>query len=261
MNLGVEIGGTKLQLGIVDAHGRLHQLVRLPVNRPAGRAGILRQLTGAIPGLLHRYRAQAIGIGFGGPVDYRRGCVIKSHQVAGWSGFPLRQWLTRQFHLPVGLENDSNCAALAEARYGAGRNHRIVFYTNIGTGIGGGLVMDGALYNGRCGALEIGHIRLPVEKQFPTVEELAAGLAIEQGRSTVEQSARVMGLAVANVITLLNPDVVVIGGGVANAGVKFFRPLRATVNRLVFAPFRKNYRIVPAALGEQVVVVGATLIC
>ena len=114
MNLGVEIGGTKLQLGIVDAHGRLHQLVRLPVNRPAGRAGILRQLTGAIPGLLHRYRAQAIGIGFGGPVDYRRGCVIKSHQVAGWSGFPLRQWLTRQFHLPVGLENDSNCAALAE---------------------------------------------------------------------------------------------------------------------------------------------------
>ena len=260
MFLGCEIGGTKLQIGVADAHGKLRQLVRLPVDRSAGRAGILRQFTQTIPGILSAQRVQAIGIGFGGPVDGQRGRVVRSFQIAGWSGFELRRWFVRQFHLPVVVENDSNCATLAEARCGAGRGQRVVFYTNIGTGIGGGLVVDGKLYNGRFGAMELGHIRLPVGRRWPTVEELAAGLAIERGQSTVAQSARVMGVAVANVIALLNPDVVVIGGGVAQAGEKFFRPLRATVRRLVFAPFRGNYRIVPAAVGESVVVVGAALL-
>ena len=260
MVLGVEIGGTKLQVGVADVRGHLRQLVRLPVNRAAGQAGILQQFATCIPALLHGGRVQAIGVGFGGPVDCQSGRVITSHQVAGWSGFPLRQWFERQFHLPVVIENDSNCAALAEARRGAGRGHPVVFYTNIGTGIGGGLVVDGALYTGRYGAMELGHTRLPVGTKFPTVEDLAAGLAIERGRSTVAKSARVMGIAVANVIALLNPDVVVIGGGVAKAGAKFFRPLRATVRKLVFAPFRQNYQIAPAQLGEPVVVVGATLL-
>ena len=130
----------------------------------------------------------------------------------------------------------------------------------VGTGIGGGLVIDGKLYTGRFGAMELGHTRFPTGHQFPTVEELAAGLAIEQGRSTVAQSARVMGVALANVIALLNPDIVVVGGGVAGAGQKFFGPLRATVRRLVFAPYRQNYQIVPAALGEPVVVAGAALL-
>ena len=253
MLLGVEIGGTKLQIGVADARGHIRQLVRLSVDRQAGRAGILRQFATTIPPLLHSHPVQAIGVGFGGPVDCQRGRVVKSHQVTGWSGFPLRQWFAQQ-------ENDSNCAALAEARHGAGRGHRVVFYTNIGTGIGGGLVMDGRLYNGRYGAMELGHTRLPVGPKFPTVEELAAGLAIERGQSTVAKSARVMGVAVANVIALLNPDVIVIGGGVAKAGPKFFRPLRATVHRLVFAPYRQNYRIVPAQLGESVVVVGAAVL-
>ena len=260
MYLGCEIGGTKLQVGVVTAHGQLRQLVRLAVDRQAGRAGILRQFTAVIPDLLRANRIQAIGVGFGGPVDGRTGRVIRSHQIAGWSGFALQRWFARQFDLPVVVENDSNCAALAEARCGAGRGRRVVFYTNIGTGIGGGLVIAGQLYNGRFGAMELGHTRLPVGPRWPTVEELAAGLAIERGRSTVAQSARVLGGAVANVIALLNPDVVVIGGGVAQAGAKFFRPLRTTVQRLVFAPYRRNYRIVPAAVGEAVVVVGAALV-
>ena len=159
MFLGCEIGGTKLQVGVVSGRGQLRQLVRLPVDRAAGRAGILRQFTQIIPGILRDYPVQAIGVGFGGPVDSGRGRVVRSHQIAGWSGFELRRWFARQFQLPVAVENDSNCAALAEARTGAGRGERVVFYTNIGTGIGGGLVIDGQLYSGRYGAMEIGHTR------------------------------------------------------------------------------------------------------
>ncbi|MBM3860330.1 MAG: ROK family protein [Verrucomicrobia bacterium] len=271
MYLGVEIGGTKLQAGVCDRHGRVRQVARVAVERELGRDGILRQLERLVG--QHR-RVNAIGVGFGGPVDVERGRVLKSHHVAGWSGFELRRWCEKRFGLPVVVENDSNCATLAEARVGAGRGKRVVLYTNIGTGIGGGLAVDGELYTGRFGAMEIGHTRYCQPSRHDTtlkrslqscvmgatVESLASGLAIERGVSTVEEAARWYGAAIANAITLLNPDVVVVGGGVSLAGAKFWRPLRETVRRQVFPPFRNNFKLVPAALGETVVVVGAALL-
>jgi glucokinase len=216
----------------------------------------------------------AIGVGFGGPVDAERGRVVKSHHVAGWSGFELRRWFEKQFGLPTVLQNDSKCATLAEARLGVGRGKRVVFYTNIGTGIGGGLAVDGQLYNGRFGSMEIGHTRLVApdgrsitvrrssqnSTTVVTLEMVASGLAIERGDSTIEEAARWYGAAIANAITLLNPDVVVIGGGVSLAGSTFWRPLRHTVRELVFPPFRNNFELRPSALGETVVVVGAALL-
>jgi glucokinase len=293
MFLGVEIGGTKLQIGVCDRQGRVKALERRSVQRRGGRAGILEQLEEIIPALLGRElegrasslplparghdrawpsRVEAIGIGFGGPVDAERGRVVKSHQVAGWTGFELRRWLERRYRLPTVVENDANAAAFAEAVCGAGGGRRSVLYITVGTGIGAGFVLDGQIYNGRFGAMELGHTSVCLEfhdfeersspkiVKLRTVESLASGLAIERGVSTVEQAARYLGVALANAITLLNPEIVVIGGGVSLAGDKFLRPLRATVRRLAFVPFRQNFQIVPAALGESVVVVGAALL-
>lgn len=256
MFLGVEIGGTKLQVGVCDRRGRLKRLVRVRVERRRGRAGILRQLEATIPALLRTHKIRRIGVGFGGPVDSAIGKVVTSFQVPGWRGFALRRWFERRFKLPVTVENDTNCATLAEALAGAGRGKRKVFYTNVGTGVGGGLVIDGALYNGRFGAMEIGHTWIGKRE----TESLVSGLAIERGVSTVSKAAKHFGVALANVITLLNPDIVVVGGGVSLAGKRFFRPLRVTVKRYVFPAFRRNVRIVPAGLGESVVVVGAALL-
>jgi glucokinase len=276
MFLGVEIGGTKLQLGVCDRHGRVKLLERRSVERRRGAAGILQQIEQIAPALLGR--VQAIGVGFGGPFDTETGRAVRSHQIAGWAGFPVKRWFERKFRLPAFVDNDQNCAALAEATVGAGKGKRVVFYVTVGTGIGGGLVIDGELYNGRYGAAEIGHMVLwtrrqgrlrhdrtavaqaPLPVQAKTVEAVASGLAIERGVSTVAQSARYVGIAIANAIALLNPDIVIVGGGVATAGAKFFRPLRATVRRYVFPVFRNNYRIVPPALGQSVVVVGAALL-
>lgn len=259
MILGVEIGGTKLQLGVGDARGGRRVLRRVAVDRGGGRRKILAQLSAEIPALVAQHRVQCIGVGFGGPVN-ADGAVIRSHQVAGWSGFALREWFETQFARPTVVENDSNCAALAEATCGAGQGKRVVFYCNVGTGIGGGLVIDGKLYNGQGGAAELGHTRLLIDGRWQTVEAVASGLAIERGMSTVAQSAQRLGVAVANAVALLNPDIVVVGGGVSLAGAKFFGPLRATVRELVFEPFRRNFTIVPAACGEAVVVVGAILL-
>ena len=258
--LGVEIGGTKLQAGICDRRGHIEQLVRVAVDRKRGRAGILKRLEQILPPFLDTYDVRAIGVGFGGPVDTARGRVVDSFQIAGWAGFPLRRWFEQRFKLPVVVENDTNVAALAEALIGAGRGKRKVFYSNVGTGIGGGLVIDGVLYNGLFGAMEIGHSQMLVNGKWITLEPLASGLFIERGKTTLARSAKYYGAALANAITLLNPDIVVIGGGVALAGDRFFRPVRAQVARLVFQPFRMNFSIVPAALGEAVVVVGAALL-
>ena len=279
MYLGVEIGGTKLQFGITNRRYKLIALRRVAVDRRGGRKRILQQVQEQVTALLVDHPVKAIGVGFGGPVDSQRGRVITSHQVAGWSGFQLRAWFAKEFGLPVVVENDTNCAALAEARFGAGRGKRVVFYSNIGTGIGGGLVIDGTLYNGRLGAMEIGQTVVPVVGpltsagggrtprgvtrptmiRWATIESLASGLALEQGTSSVSEAARWYGMAIANAITLLNPDIVVVGGGVSLAGKQFWEPFRQTIRQLVFPPFRRNARVVPAGLGETVVVVGAAL--
>jgi glucokinase len=260
MLLGVEIGGTKLQVGVCNRRGGIVQLVRVAVVRREGARGILKQLSIVIPPLLAAHRVKAIGVGFGGPVDSERGHVVRSFHIKGWEAFALRRWFVQRFKLPTIIENDTNAAALAEALVGAGRGRRAVLYSNVGTGIGGGFVVDGVIHNGRFGATEIGHMRFFVHGRWRILEELSSGLSIERGETTLAQSAKYYGVALANASTLLNPDIVVVGGGVAREGDTFLRPVREIARHLVFVPYQRNFRIVPAKLGDTVAIVGAALL-
>ena len=161
MYLGIEIGGTKLQLGIGRGDGSdLIALHRHDVDAWRGAGGILEQIEKSAAALLQKFAVTKIGIGFGGPVDAAAGRVIKSHQVAGWDDVLLADWCRRTFGVPAVLGNDCDCAALAEARFGAGKGSRCVFFVTVGTGIGGGLVIDGRLHGaGRPAVAEIGHLR------------------------------------------------------------------------------------------------------
>jgi glucokinase len=337
MLLGIEIGGTKLQWGVGAGDGEpLAALEREDAQPKGGAAGICKQIERRARPLIERYGVTAIGFGFGGPVDTARGRIIKSHQVSGWDDFPLVEWARKVFGLPAVLANDSDAAGLAEARFGAGRGARVVFYTNVGSGIGGALVIDGRLYGGATGiAAEIGHMRPGLQSDRPdqTVEASASGWAIssaaqalaaatdpvahrlepfveggrprgpesvrqrliereeaderavadllercdgqverlnaqmiaqaaregnELAREVFRQACETFGWAVAQVITLLSPNVVVLGGGVSLAGEDLFvAPVRAEVARYVFPPLLNTYKIVPAALDELVVVHGA----
>src|SRR5437764_2614961 len=194
--LGIEIGGTKLQLGVGPGDGTLAGLWRGPVDVAAGADGIRRQITAAVPELLARSgveRAQlkGVGIGFGGPVDDATRTVIKSHQIAGWDGFPLANWISDLVGVPAVLCNDADVAGLAEALFGAGKGMSPIFYVTIGSGIGGGLIIDGQIYRGvGKGAAEIGHILVPDcrrdcegwydAKAFGELETIASGWAIGQ---------------------------------------------------------------------------------
>ena len=306
--LGVEIGGTKLQTAVVDPEGVVIARVGARVDPAGGAEGIRAVLAGQLDRAVAEARGlgvaiRAAGIGFGGPVDRARGLVATSFHVGGWGEFPLAAWVADRLEpllgaVPVTLENDSNAAALAEALAGAGRGERVVLYSNSGSGIGAGLVIDGSLYHGRpSGEMELGHVRLA--RGGGILEETSAGwaldakvreavaadpagiLAREAARTAGAPSARLLPAALAagdarageilrdaarfyahalaHAVQLLNPDVIVLGGGVAAIGEPWREAVARQIEPLLMAPFRPGPPVRLAALGEDVVPVGAAL--
>lgn len=314
MLLGIEIGGTKLQIGLGQGDGRILDLERIAIDPARGAEGILGQIREAIGPLLERNglaadRIAAVGVGFGGPVDPGQGRVIRSHQVAGWDDFPLAAWFREHWPVPhVAIQNDADTAGLGEVRFGAGVGLSPVLYVTIGSGIGGGLIIDGQIYRGSgAGALEIGHLwivdRTNSDLDILRLEDIASGWAIAAAaRSYAErqihegvmhwkvlqlaggdpanitttmvaeaakagdlEASFILGKAVFSMahalnqaVTLLAPRRIILGGGVSQIGEEFwFGPIRNQLNVNVFPPFRGMFDIVPAALGEEVVVQGA----
>jgi glucokinase len=312
--LGIEIGGTKLQLGIGQGQGTISALDRLAVEPSCGAAGILDQIETAFPALLRKSsistaQIEAIGVGFGGPVDAWNGRIQRSYQIAGWDDFPLTSWLSEHLGVPlVVVENDADAAGLAESRFGAGFGYSPVLYVTVGSGIGGALIVDDRIYRGAGhGAAEIGHLLVPDITPFGTsmqeLEHAASGWAIasaardlarrmlQEGRpdwvvltnvrgqpeeitaaavaqaaacgdrdseAILERARRAIAFALTQAITLLAPRRIVIGGGVSLIGENhWFEPIRRLVKAEVMEPFRGRLDIVPAALGETVVIHGA----
>ncbi len=183
MNLGLEIGGTKLQLVTGDADGRIADRFRFDVDPARGAEGILTHIEQTLAQLPET--PQSIGVGFGGPVDWQTGRIATSHQVSGWAGFNLADWLRERLpKATVRIENDANVAALGEARQGVATGFDRVFYVTLGSGVGGGMVVDGQLYHGATpGEAEIGHLWLvPPSESTPgqTLEQTVSGWAVDR---------------------------------------------------------------------------------
>ena len=186
--LGIEIGGTKLQIVHGDHSGTISQRWRAVVDPKHGGSGILDQLRTGLERLrpTTEREVKGIAVGFGGPVEHHTGRIIKSHQIHGWDGFPLGQWLREQTGLPTIVENDANTAALGEARRGAGAQgvsnqeaQEPLFYVTLGSGVGGGLIAAGGIYHGAPpGEAEFGHVRL--DRDGTTVESRCSGWAVDE---------------------------------------------------------------------------------
>jgi len=162
--LGIDIGGTKLAAGVVDAEGRMLARDEAPTHAEEGLEPVLDRIVALGRGLLSRPEAAAvavrrIGVGCAGPVDLKAGLVLQPPNLPGWTRVPLTERLERAFGLPIVLENDANAAGLGEFRYGAGRGARSIVYMTVSTGIGGGIILDGRIWHGlKDAAGEIGHM-------------------------------------------------------------------------------------------------------
>jgi glucokinase len=299
--IGIEIGGTKLQVGAGEVSGKLISLVRRAVDPAQGAAGIRIALIEMVDralseGSVHRHQVAGIGIGFGGPYDCRNERTVRSFQIEGWVDFPLRAWAEEQWQMPVIVRNDAAVAGLGEARQGAGRGSDRVFYMTVGSGIGGGWIVNGRIDTGQgLGAAEIGHTWAPDPEsgRLAELEQLCSGWSIgrrAQGAANsgstmvalagsieavdaeivqmaalqgdvaalriLDETAETLGFALGNMATLLHPEVIVIGGGVSKMGPLLWEPLRAATRRLTMGPFAASVRLAPAELGDAVVVVG-----
>ena len=292
---GIEIGGTKLQLVLGDESGVIQQRRRFAVECARGAAGIRRQIQEALPELLAGTRPEAIGVGFGGPVDWRTGRICRSHHIEGWSDFDLWGWLNKLTGAAVRADNDANVAALGEARHGAGRGFNPVFYVTLGSGVGGGLVADGRIYHGATpGEAEIGHVRLDrsgtivesrcsgwsVDARIRELKEKDPGSllarmartanggeakclaeALRQGDAgaarILHETAGDLAFALSHVVQLFHPQIIILGGGLSGLG----EPLRAAVEHalrpFIMDAFAPGPGIALAGLAEDAVPVGA----
>lgn len=183
MFIGIEIGGTKLQILGGNRFAQVESRWKTGILQDRGGAGICEQIHEVLVEIRKTLPTpiQGIGVGFGGPVDRQSGRIARSHQIEGWENFPLKQWLAeRSDGAPVVVENDANAAALAEALRGAGEGFPTTFYCNFGSGVGGALVMPGGeIYHGAPpGEMEFGHLRL--ERDGTTVESRCSGWAVDE---------------------------------------------------------------------------------
>ena len=293
--VGIEIGGTKLQVCVGDANGRITARRRYSVAKAEGGAGIRRHIENAIRELGAETEFAGIGVGFGGPVDWTTGRICCSHHIEGWTDFPLGGWLADLARVPVAVDNDANVAALAEARHGAAIGFNPAFYITLGSGVGGGVIVDGSIYHGAVpGEVEIGHVRL--DRDGTIVEARCSGWSVDAkvraaiasepnsflarhappnpgGESKLlapaleandAAAARILfdtagdlAFALSHVSQLFHPEIIVLGGGLSLLG----EPLRAAVAAAITPHIMRAHAPGPiialAQLGEDVVPIGA----
>lgn len=292
--LGLDLGGTDVKGVVLDAHGAVTHEVRRPSYADASALDALHLVVAAALELRERagVAPAAAGIGLPGMVDVARGALVgRTPHLAGAEDLDVRGPLEAALGVPVEVENDANCAALAEQRLGAARGARVALAVNVGTGVGCGIVIDGAIFRGaHGGAGEIGHLAmgdgaLPCDCGVANcVEPMMcasglvraardAGLDVQDARDVfaraaageataaklVERLGDRLAAATAAAVHLFDPDVVVIGGGVAEAGEAVLAPLRRGWSRYLMTSHSERVRLERAKLGALAGAVGAAL--
>jgi glucokinase len=274
MILAIDIGGTKFTLAAFDGTRMVRRESRA-TDAAGGREWMLGQIAQIVRLWRQDMTFERCGIGFGGPVDFAAQRVVLSTHVSGWGGFDLCGYVREVAGAPAVMDNDANAGAIGEAEFGAGRGCSSLFYMTLSTGIGGGIYEGGRVWRGADSyAGEIGH--LSIRPDGPEClcgargcfERLCCGLWLERdhGRPAEELMRNAdfvsryvidLALGLKAAIMLLNPQRVVIGGGIAKAGDRLFLPLRQELRRQITSWSGARIDCVPAYLGDESVLYGA----
>ncbi len=300
--LGIDIGGTKIKLGIVTPGGGVVEDSKIDTvasDGPAEAAGRIegwyRKLGPDCQGI------RAVGVGCAGLVDGKKGVLRYSPNLPGWTGADLGSIFRERFGLPVTVANDANCAAWAEYRSGSGAGSGCFVCLTLGTGVGGGIVIDGRLYTGSGGfAGEIGHQVImadgpecscgnrgcleslvgtgaimeryaraegrsgrpaPLDPSLGVKEiSRAAGSGDRSAAEVLMETGRILGIGLANIANILNPELIAVGGGVSGAGEIILGPARETMNGHIMGDGISSVRVVAAELGNKASFLGAALL-
>ena len=288
--IAVDLGGTQLRAALCTPGGTITKRVRKKTRAKRGSKAVLERLCKTAEQVWpDKGRVLAIGISVPGALDRSKGVVVEAPNLAGWKNVPVSDAVSGHLHVPVCVGNDANLAALAEHRFGAGQGVDDMIYMTISTGIGGGIIVGGKLLLGHRGlAGEVGHMVMQPDGPLcgcgnrGCLEALASGTAIlaaaggdvaqvscesvgsaaAQGDNVavdlLRHAGQTIGIAIANLMHLFNPQRFVLGGGVTRTGELLFKPIRRAARRWAQNPrYVEQTEIVPAALGDDVSLLGA----
>jgi glucokinase len=296
--LALDIGGTKLAVGVVDGTGYVHSFLVAPSDAKRGAEETLERLfelgrQAVAESGVPWERIRAVGIGCGGPLDSERGVLLAPPHLPGWRDVPVTELARQAFGRPAVLENDATAAAAGEHRFGAGVGTRHMVYLTISTGVGGGVIVDGRLYRGAQGnGAELGHVTVDwhgrpcrgcgrrgcleayvsgtsiaeraaeAGMDGATASDVAAAASAgdERALAVWDETIEALACGLTSIVNLFEPELVVIGGGVSRTGEQLLGPVRERVRSEAMTPAGAVVNIVPAALGEKVGVVGAAAI-
>jgi len=313
--VGVDIGGTKVAAGVVDAYGKILAHTRAPMNCHASAEEGLASVLAAIESLFtqdapNRAKIQCIGICAPGPLDPRTGVIINPPNVPCWRDFPLADEVAKRYSAHVKVDNDANAGGLAEQLWGAGRGYRNVFFATIGTGIGTGIVLDGKIFHGRTGAAaEGGHVSIDFNGPVCNcgkkgcIEVLASGTAIARrarerlgqspelgsqilalaggepsavrsemvgkaaqagdplAKEILDQTLEYLAIWLGNTVDLLEPEVIILGGGAAAMLRPYFGEIQKRMKKWCINSRYLEISLVPAHYGENAGIAGGAALC
>lgn len=280
--IGIDLGGTAIKLGRFTKEGDCQEILTIPTPQPSTPEAVLEAIAAAVE-QLRNDQCVAIGLGTPGPADPGGRIARIAINLSNWRDVPVADYLEATVSLPTAIANDANCAAVGEAWLGAGKNYRNLIMLTLGTGVGGAIILDGQLYTGFYGAAgELGLISINPDgppcnsgnsgslEQYlsiPAIRRLTGKEPVELGRlaeagDTMAQTfwaeyGKTLGVGLANLIYVLTPEAIIIGGGIS-ASSKFFLPAaQAEVHRRVLAIAQAGLAIVEAKLGNQAGMIGA----
>jgi len=312
--IGVDLGGTNIKFGIVSEKGKVLQKGMLSAQANLGRYAILNNINKAIKESLDfarqkNIKIKGIGVGSPGTVNLKSGKIEGScPNIPQMVNVNLKGWLSKNLKFPICVDNDTNVMALAESKFGAAKGYKDALCLTLGTGIGGGIILDGKLFHGsnfagaefghmtichngrRCncggiGCLEmyasapamVRHAKWLLRRNRKSIirkliQEDASKLTTEVifeaerkgdvlASDVINQACAYLGAGIASAVNLLNPQVVVIGGGVSEGGLSFIRRIEKEVKRRAFPSATKHLKVVRAKLGNDAGFIGAAILC
>lgn len=296
--IGIDFGGTSIKLAVVSGQTLLSDIARVSTQDFDEPDSLMQELATVIGDLRRDFPdIAAIGIGVPGAVNSSTGMTYNLTNVKGWTSVPLRDLMTQKTGLPTLIENDANCMAYAEWKFGAAKGRRHAVCLTLGTGVGGGLILDGKLFHGadyaagEIGQMSIDYRGVPgpygntgcIERYIGNrqIEEMGAALYADHGVPAPEdlspktlaeaahngdpiaielwgKVAELLGFCLMSVVFLLNPEVIVIGGGVSAVGDPLFVPLRETLRKTLAEECFRHLRIEQAHFGNTAGILGSS---
>ncbi len=294
--IAIDLGGTNLKIGLFNFKLNIKEKKTLDTKRFIKKERLIQTIIDSVREIikdnnLSKKNILGVGLGIPGPIDYKRGIIHFLPNIPGWKEVPLKKILKKRLGMNIYIDNDTNLMALAEQKLGAASKYKNVVGLTLGTGVGGGIVIEGELYHGGAFAAgEIGHI--PINEKGPlcncggraclesyignkqllakarnkfrrkvSLEELSRLTRQKNGKATViwKEAGEKLGLALVGIVNLLNPDCIVIGGGISNAGGILFESIRKTIKERAMSVQAKSVKILKSKLGADAGLIGACI--